>query len=89
MVNPGSWSGSTTIGYLWTRNSLRLARSHGGVLGMLLRLAYVTLATCALRLASAPGNSLSSPAARWAGIRDYLRGYCGPPVAVARHEPLR
>jgi hypothetical protein len=58
--------------------------------GLLLRLCYVTLATCVLRLAQAPGNSLSSPAARWAGIRDYLRGYCGsPPVAVvATQEPL-
>jgi N-acetylglucosaminyl-diphospho-decaprenol L-rhamnosyltransferase len=84
VVNPGSWSGSSAIGYLWTRNSLRLARSHGGVLSLLLRLGYVAAVTCALRLTQAPANSLSSPAARWAAIRDYLRGYCGsPPAAIA------
>jgi GT2 family glycosyltransferase len=90
VVNPGSWSGSTAIGYLWTRNSLRLARSHAGVAGLLLRLVYVTLATCALRLARVPGNSMSAPAARWAGILDYLRGYCGaPPLAVMKQGPAR
>ena len=79
VVNPGSWSGSSVIGYLWTRNSLRLARAHGGVPGLLLRLGYVAAVTCALRLAQASPASLSSPVARWEGIRDFLRGYCGAP----------
>jgi N-acetylglucosaminyl-diphospho-decaprenol L-rhamnosyltransferase len=79
VVNPGSWSGNALIGYLWTRNSLRLARSSGGVVGVCLRGVYVAAVTIALWVKRAPADSLSSPRARWLGIRDYVRGYSGAP----------
>jgi GT2 family glycosyltransferase len=79
VVNPGSSSGDAVIGYLWTRSSLRLARVLGGPLGVSLRLVYVVFVTGLLWLMRTPMESLSSPAARWRAIRDYLSGYCGPP----------
>lgn len=83
VVNPGSWTGSAVIGYLWTRNSLRLARTFGGIVGLLGRLAVVLAATLREFLRGSTKDSLSSPAARMRGVADYLRGYAGgPPVAV-------
>jgi GT2 family glycosyltransferase len=79
VINPGSWSGNAVIGYLWTRSSLRLARTYGGVLGLLLRASYVAAVTCALWLRRAPANSISSPRARWLALRDYWRGCSGDP----------
>jgi N-acetylglucosaminyl-diphospho-decaprenol L-rhamnosyltransferase len=79
VVNPGSWSGSAVIAYLWTRSSLRLARTFGGRLGLYGRGAYVAAVTYLLWLRGEPAGSLSSPRARWLGIRDYLRGYSGGP----------
>jgi GT2 family glycosyltransferase len=82
VVNPGSSSGDAAIGYLWTRSSLRLARVLGGRLGLSLRLSYVVFVTGLLWLMRVPVESLSSPAARWRAIRDYLSGYCGPPPGL-------
>jgi GT2 family glycosyltransferase len=88
VINPGSWSGSAVIGYLWTRSSLRLARTYGGRGGLCLRAGYIALATCVLWLKRASTDSLSSPRARMLAIRDYLRGYQGPPPAdLALKEP--
>jgi GT2 family glycosyltransferase len=85
LINPGSWSGGPVIAYLWTRNSLKLARSFGGFLGMVGRLAVVLLATFREKLQGALESSMSSPKARLIGIRDYFRGYCGgPPQEVLR-----
>jgi N-acetylglucosaminyl-diphospho-decaprenol L-rhamnosyltransferase len=82
VVNPGSSSDDAVIGYLWTRSSLRLARALGGPLGLSVRLLYVVFVTGLLWLMRAPVQSLSSPAARWRAIRDYLSGYCGPPPGM-------
>ncbi len=79
LVNPGSWSGSAVIAYLWTRNSLLLARTFGGVFGMLGRLAVVLIATLREKLRGASIDSLSSPAGRMKGIKDYFAGYGGGP----------
>jgi GT2 family glycosyltransferase len=86
LVNPGSWSGAPVIGYLWTRSSLRLARTFGGRAGVWGRGAYIALTTDVLWLRRAPAASLSSPRARWLALRDYCRGYCGapPPELVAQ-----
>ncbi len=84
VINPGSSSNEAAIGYLWTRNSLRLARVLGGRLGLAMRLVYVILVTGALWFTRAPVESLSSPAARWRAIRDYLSGYSGPPPQTLR-----
>lgn len=84
VVNPGSWSGSAVIGYLWTRNSLRLARTFGGRRGLAARLVYVAAVTAVLWLRRAPDDSLSSPIARSLAIRDYLIGRSGPAPARLR-----
>jgi GT2 family glycosyltransferase len=81
VVNPGSWSGNAVIAYLWTRNSLLLARQYGGVAGMLGRLAIVLAVTAKQRLRGAARDSMSSPAGRMRGVEDYLRGYVGGPPA--------
>jgi GT2 family glycosyltransferase len=79
LVNPGSWSGGPIIAYLWTRNSLRLARSFGGIRGMLGRLIVVLLATLREKFKGAGDHTMSSPEARLFGIYDYFRGYVGGP----------
>ncbi len=85
LINPGSWSGGPVIAYLWTRNSLRLARTFGGVFGMAGRLGVVLLATLREKLRGALESSMSSPKARMMAVRDYFRGYCGgPPPEVLR-----
>jgi predicted SAM-dependent methyltransferase/GT2 family glycosyltransferase len=89
VTNPGSWSGGAVIGYLWTRNSLRLARAFGGRLGVSLRGAYVAAVTGVLWLKGADDDSLSSPRARWLGIRDYFRGCCGAPPSELTAERRR
>lgn len=88
VINPGSWSGSAVIAYLWTRSSLRLARAFGGPFGLCVRGLYVAAVTFALWLQRTPEGSLSSPRARWFGIRDYLKGYCGqpPPEVLAWND---
>jgi len=89
VVNPGSWSGDAVIGYLWTRNSLRLAKTFGGSAAVAGRLGVVLAATLRETLRGAPAGSLSSPAARMRAIADYLRGYAGgpPPSVVALNRP--
>jgi N-acetylglucosaminyl-diphospho-decaprenol L-rhamnosyltransferase len=85
LVNPGSWSGGPVIAYLWTRNSLRLARTFGGWLGMIGRLGVLLLATGRERLAGSRSDSMSSPRARMLGIRDFLFGHTGgPPPEVLK-----
>jgi N-acetylglucosaminyl-diphospho-decaprenol L-rhamnosyltransferase len=81
LVNPGSWSGGPVIAYLWTRNSLRLARTFAGVFGMVGRLAVVLLATLREKVRGAENSSMSSPKARLFAVRDYFRGFRGGPPA--------
>jgi GT2 family glycosyltransferase len=85
LINPGSWSGGPVIAYLWTRNSLRLARTFGGLFGMMGRLVVVLMATFREKSRGSLESSMSSPKARMLGVRDYFRGYCGgPPSEVLR-----
>ncbi len=90
LINPGSWSGGPVIAYLWTRNSLLIARECGGVLGLFGRFTVVALATIRESLRGASTDSLSSPPARWRGIFDYFRGCTGGPpaeVLALRNKP--
>jgi GT2 family glycosyltransferase len=83
LINVGSWSGGPVIAYLWTRNSLRLARTFGGLHGMFGRLVVILLATLREKLRGSLNSSMSSPKARLLGVRDYFRCYGGaPPMEV-------
>lgn len=81
LANPGSWSGGPVIAYLWTRNTILMARIFGGVPGLLGRLALVLAATLREKVRGSAPDSMSSPRARMVGIRDYFRGYYGGPPA--------
>lgn len=85
LINPGSWSGGPVIAYLWTRNSLRLAQTFGGGVGLAGRMIVVLLATLREWVRRSDRGSMSSPPARLKGVVDFMAGYCGGPPHQVRN----
>jgi N-acetylglucosaminyl-diphospho-decaprenol L-rhamnosyltransferase len=78
VVNPGTSTPSAAVGYLYARNSLLMARTHGGRLRAWSR-AMLILANAARMRLVASQHALFPPAARLMGIRDYFLGRWGAP----------
>ncbi len=79
VVNPGTWTSSPVVGYLSSRASLLMARTHGGVLKSLARAAFMLANTLRLCFSRTAWSTMSSPRARLLAIRDFLLGRFGPP----------
>jgi len=84
VVNPGCWTPSRTLSYLFTRNSLLMAYTYGGWLCAAVRAALTVPNTLRLLVCPTARGSAFSPAARAAALRDFFLGRYGPPPADLR-----
>jgi N-acetylglucosaminyl-diphospho-decaprenol L-rhamnosyltransferase len=79
VVNPGTWTSSSTRSYLFARNSLLLIRTYGGWWSAALR--FLLMIPNTLRLLVIPPSKeyAFSARARFAAMGDFLLGRYGPP----------
>lgn len=84
VVNPGGWTPMQTRSYLFTRNSLLMARTYGGWLRAVARAAVIIPNTLRLMLTPSARGSAFSTTARAAAIRDFFLGRFGPPPVEFR-----
>jgi N-acetylglucosaminyl-diphospho-decaprenol L-rhamnosyltransferase len=84
VVNPGTWTSSSTRSYLFTRNSLLLIRTYGGWWSAALR--FLLMIPNTLRMLCSPPEKeyAFSARARFAAMGDFLRGRYGPPPKFGR-----
>ncbi len=79
VVNPGSWTPSPLMGYLWARSSLLMAQLYGGRLAAFIRASFILIHNLLYLWNPAHRNTLSSPKARFLAVWDYYHGRFGPP----------
>jgi GT2 family glycosyltransferase len=79
VTNPGSWTPSPMLGYLWARSSLLMARTYGGWASALIRAVLMLIRNAMLGLNPRNWRTLSSPAARTLAVRDFLLSRFGCP----------
>jgi GT2 family glycosyltransferase len=78
VVNPGSWTPSPVLYYLWARNSLLLARQYGGYLQAMLRAELMAANTVRLSLRGGDQETFF-PKARLQAIQDFVFNRFGAP----------
>lgn len=79
VLNPGTWTLSSTRSYLFARNSLLLVRTYAGLWAALLRLILMAPNTLRMWLAPPANGYAFSARARFAGMQDFLLGRFGAP----------
>ena len=79
VVNPGSWTGSDLLGYLWTRNSMLLALLYGNKPSACVRAAVVALRGMFSLLQPPRAHRPFRPGVRFAALRDFLLRRFGRP----------
>jgi len=79
VLNPGTWTLSSTRSYLFARNSLLLVRTYAGRWAALLRLLLMAPNTFRMWLVPPSDGYAFSARARFAGMQDYLLGRFGAP----------
>lgn len=89
VVNPGSWTPSPLMGYLWARSSLLMARLYGGRLITFLRACFILLHNLFYLWNPAHRHTLSSPKARSLAVWDYYCGRFGSPGARVAQLKVR
>jgi GT2 family glycosyltransferase len=84
--NPGSWTPSATVAYLWARNSLLMSSMYGGRLVAFLR-ASVIFGRSMGAVFGVGRGAIVHPKARILAVRDFLRQSFGaPPPNLAPQE---
>ena len=79
VVNPGSWTPTPLMAYLWARSSLINARQYGGWIAAAARSVAMLLLTGYYALAGRGADSLSAARPRWFAIRDFWLSRFGAP----------
>ncbi|MBC8096447.1 MAG: glycosyltransferase [Akkermansiaceae bacterium] len=79
VINPGSWTPTPLLGYLWARSSLLMARTYGGWSSVIIRASLMLARNVVLSFSPASRRTLSSPTARLLAIRDFLLNRFGSP----------
>ncbi len=84
VVNPGTWTASSTRSYLFARNSLLLVRTYGGRWSAALR--FLLMIPNTLRMVCMPPNKdyAFSARARFTAMGDFLFSRYGPPPPLRR-----
>lgn len=86
--NPGSWTSSPLMGYLWARSSLLMARAYGGWGAALVRTGLMLLNNLAFAFQPSRWQTISSPRARTLAILDFYRRRFGyPPASLMAQRP--
>lgn len=86
--NPGSWTSSPLMGYLWARSSLLMARVYGGWGATLVRTGLMLMNNLYFTFQPSRWQTISSPRARTLAILDFYRGRFGyPPASLISRRP--
>jgi N-acetylglucosaminyl-diphospho-decaprenol L-rhamnosyltransferase len=80
LINPGSATAKPLLGYLWTRNSLLMARQFGGLLASLTRALLIVVNSVRLLLIGRDRAAWMLFRARLLAVSDYYLGHFGQPV---------
>jgi len=84
VLNPGTWTASTTRSYLFTRNSLLIIRSYAGWWAAILRLLLMAPKTLLMWIAPPKDGFPFSARARLAGMHDFILGRFGAPPDLGK-----
>jgi N-acetylglucosaminyl-diphospho-decaprenol L-rhamnosyltransferase len=86
VVNPGTWTSSSTRSYLFARNSLLLIRTYGGRWPAALRFLLMIPNTIRMLFIPPSKDYAFSARARFTAMGDFLLGRYGPPPPLRRTD---